>query len=326
MPESPPPPQRGDALWILVPTYNDWDALALFLGVLDDALSSARLDANVVIVDDGSTMPRVVTRFSDWQRLREVEVLSLRRNLGHQRAIAVGLCHLIDTRAGRGIVVIDGDGEDAPADIPRLLAASPAGESGEAVFGARLRRSEGIAFAAFYHLYRLLHRVLTGVAVRMGNFSYVPWKYASRLVVCGELWNHYAAALVHSRIPYRLVPCARASRLTGQSKMSPVSLVTHGLSAMAVFADRIGVRALATSGAAVVVSLLAAAVVVAIKWGTALAIPGWATMAVGLLLVLATELVMLSTLFAFLVLSGRSQTSVVPLRDYRFYVETVTRL
>ena len=108
--------------------------------------------------------------------------------------------------------------------------------------------------------------------------------------------------------------------------MNAVGLVSHGLSAMAVFSDRIGVRALAASGIALVLTLVALAVVLFIKWATTLALPGWATSAAGLLLVLVAELVMLSMLFTFVVLSGRSQTTVIPLRDYKYFAGDVRRL
>jgi hypothetical protein len=52
-------------------------------------------------------------------------------------------------------------------------------------------------------------------------------------------------------------------------------------------------------------------------------LPGWATTAAGLLVVFVAQIVMLSTLFTFVVLSGRSHTAVIPLRDYRVFVREV---
>jgi glycosyltransferase involved in cell wall biosynthesis len=297
--------------------------LALLLDSLDAALASHQLVGRVLIVDDGSTTRPAPKRAPLRHALELVEVLRLRRNLGHQRAIAVGLCHLVEHRDGSGIIIMDGDGQDQPTDIPRLLGIAADRADDPAVFAGRLRRSEGMMFAFFYHLYRLLHRLLTGVAVRMGNFSYLPWHHADRLVVCSELWNHYAAAVVHSRVPYALLPTERGTRLTGESSMNLVGLVAHGLSAMAVFSDRIGARALAVSGAALTVALLSLITVLGVRWGTALALPGWATTAAGLLVVFVAQIVMLSTLFTFVVLSGRSHTAVIPLRDYRVFVREV---
>ena len=43
-------------------------------------------------------------------------MLHLRRNLGHQRAIAIGLSHLHEQDRYARIVIMDGDGEDAESD------------------------------------------------------------------------------------------------------------------------------------------------------------------------------------------------------------------
>jgi hypothetical protein len=181
-------------------------------------------------------------------------------------------------------------------------------------------------FTVFYHLYRLFHRILTGIPVRMGNFSYLPWHLASRLVVCGELWSHYAAAVVASRTGYRLVPCPRGHRVRGRSKMGVVALVTHGLSAVAVFSDRVGVRVLTATAVASVLAVLGLLLVFVLRCCTDLAIPGWATAAGGLLVVFLGELALLSVLFTFVILAGRNRPTVIPFRDYPYFIEGATSL
>jgi len=314
------------ATTFLIPTYNDWDALLVVLGALDKELAARPGAYQVLVVDDGSNIDAPADPGLGLKVIRRVEVLRLRRNLGHQRAIAVGLCFLVEERAGQGIIVMDGDGEDRPGDVPRLLPAEGAPPARYATFAERVRRSEGLAFTLFYHLYRTLHRILTGIPVRMGNFSYLPWYLASRLAICGELWNHYAAAVVASRTEYRLVPCPRGHRVRGKSTMGVVSLVAHGLSAIAVFSDRVGVRVLAASAAASGLAVLALAAVLVLKCCTTLALPGWATTAGGLLVVFLGEMVLLSVLFVFVVLGGRNRPTIVPLRDYRYFVEGVATL
>ena len=96
------------------------------------------------------------------------------------------------------------------------------------VFAERTKRSESFAFRFFYALYRWLHLLLTGVAVRVGNFSAMPYSLLRRLVAVSELWNHYAAAVFKSRLPYRLLPTQRANRLAGRPQMNFVALVIHG--------------------------------------------------------------------------------------------------
>src|SRR5204862_1949020 len=120
-------------------------------------------------------------------------------------------------------------------------------------------------------------------------FSIVPASQLQRLVVVSELWNHYAAAVFKARIPRSSIPTQRGERLSGKSRMNFVALVVHGLSALSVHSEIIGVRLLVV--ALVVVGLMGALLgaVVGVRLFTSLAIPGWATAAGGLLLVLLAQ-------------------------------------
>ncbi len=302
-------------LTILMPVYNDWRALALLLPALDRELKADGLNADIVLVDDGSTLAAP----ADWpgrlEAIGAIEVLSLRRNLGHQRAIAVGLSYIEANRPPGAVVVMDSDGEDDPKDVPRLARACAASGGEKIVFAARIKRSEGWLFTLFYHLYRALHFLLTGVRVRVGNFSIIPPEPLKRLVAVAELWNHYAAAVHKARLPMDFIPTERATRLEGLPRMDLVSLVVHGLSAMAVFGDRIGVRLLIVVCAAMGGALATLAAVIGIRLCTDLAIPGWATYAAGLLLVMLTQMLLVILVFVFVILAARNAANVLP-NDY----------
>jgi hypothetical protein len=173
-----------------------------------------------------------------------------------------------------------------------------------------------------YALYRWLHVVLTGERVRFGNFSAVPGAIVSRLVAMSDLWNHYAAAVIKSRIPYATILTTRGLRYSGATKMNYVALVTHGLSAMSVFGDWIGVRLLAaTLGTTAVVSAVILASL-AIGWST-VAWPPWTMYVAGFLVLLLSQTFVVSLAFVFIILSGRDSSAFIPLRDYIFFVAGV---
>jgi hypothetical protein len=151
---------------------------------------------------------------------------------------------------------MDGDGEDSPTDIRRLIECYDSNGAKRVVFALRQRRSEGALFQVFYQIYRAIHWLLTGVSVRIGNFSLIPSSHLHRLVVVSDIWNHYAAGVVKARVPIAHVPTSRASRLTGRPKMNFTSLVVHGLSAISVFRDRLGVRLLVAASSVTVLILL----------------------------------------------------------------------
>jgi polyisoprenyl-phosphate glycosyltransferase len=311
----------GVSLAVLIPNFNDWESLRLLLPELDKAVAGLKYQVGVLVVDDASTdpMPR------DWPgrefaALDSVEVLHLRSNQGHQRAIALGLYHIHEFTDAKAVVVMDGDGEDRPEDLPELLGAFASSEGTEVVFAARTRRMESLGFRLCYRAYRLIHHAMTGVVVQVGNFSVVPRAALARLVAVPDLWNHYAASVFRARLPRRLVPLPRGRRLAGESKMNFVSLLVHGLSAMSVFSDQVSGRLLtATAGFAAVATVLIG-VTVGVRWFTDLAIPGWTTFTVGLLLILVVQSLSFATLFAFLIAGRRSALNFLLTRDAPYFI------
>jgi hypothetical protein len=279
-------------------------------------------------VDDGSTVWRP-DEFLQGQALtsiREVEHLRLRRNLGHQRAIAIGLAYVHAQLPCKAVLVMDGDGEDRPADVSALLRKLAESGHGRIVFAERTRRSEGLVFSLFYHLYRLLHRMLTGYAVRVGNFSVVPAQFLDHLVVASELWSHYAASVFRSTIPYVTVPAPRGARVSGRSHMNFVGLAVHGLSAISLYGDIVGVRLLMAASACVVLLLGGLGLVVGLRMFTDRAIPGWATYATGILSVLLVQVLLSCVALVVLTLGGRVRPGFLPVRDHVYFISHSTKL
>lgn len=315
---------RGHAL-ILVPLFNDWASFAELAARLDAVLAACGRSADILVVDDASTAdPALTDRLPPLRAIGRVDVLALRRNLGHQRAIAVGLAYVEDTLpAYSAVVVMDSDGEDDPADVPRLLDRLEA-EGGRAiVFAERAKRSESPLFRAFYALYKAAHRVLTGQGVRVGNFSAIPRRRLASLAAVSEMWNHYAAAAFRSKQPCCTVPTRRAKRLRGRSTMNFVGLVTHGLSAISVYSDVVGVRLMVVSVGVALLGILCLAATIAVRLTTSLAIPGWATYTAGLLSIVILQSLMLACTFSFVVLSNRNGMTFLPRRDYHHFVAEV---
>lgn len=314
-------------LSILMPVYDDWTCACKVVQELDRVLSSLNKEMDVLIVDDCSTTsPPDCFLTTPPKCLAGIEILRLRRNLGHQRAIAIGLSYLFTKNNCSASIVMDADGEDKPEDVLPLLCQFEASKGEKVVFAARARRSEGWRFKFFYHAYRHLHRVLTGIPVRVGNFSVLGRCHLAALMVVPDLWNHYAASVFKAKIPFEMVPLERGRRLDGKSKLNFIGLVTHGLSAISVFADTVGVRITLTVAAmiALLVSLLVC--VVAVRLGTNLAIPGWATSAAGFLLVLMLQMLTVALGLTLAALFSRNSLSFLPIRDYHYFIGEVRKL
>lgn len=310
-----------------MPVYNDWEAARRLLVELDSAFAGSGTRLQVVFIDDGSSSRTAsALAAADLRLVTAVHVVLLRRNLGHQRAIAVGLAFVQARIDCDALLIMDGDGEDSPADALRLVAALRAQDAPCVVFAERTKRSEGLLFRAGYLAFRIAHRILTGHRIRFGNFSVVPRALLDRLVGTSELWNHYVAAVVVARVPYTGLPTARAKRLFGRSSMRVQDLVIHGFRALSVFSETIGVRALTASG---VLGVLATAVCLPL-----LALPSvregeavWVVAgALALSWGLAAHGIVVSSVFLFATLGTRSLMGFLPLRDHEHFVLEVSRL
>ena len=80
----------NDSVAVLIPVFNDWAAVQDLLPQLDAVLAKERYRVTLVIVDDGSSEPvDLAGSISGLTAIQRVTLVSLRRNLGHQRGAAV---------------------------------------------------------------------------------------------------------------------------------------------------------------------------------------------------------------------------------------------
>ena len=108
--------------------------------------------------------------------------------------------------------------------------------------------------------------------------------------------------------------------------MNFVALVTHGLSAISVYSDIVGVRLLVVAVIMAALGLAGLAATLVVRLTTDLAIPGWATYTAGILLILVFQSVMLACAFSFMVLGNRHGSTFLPRRDYPYFVAGVRPL
>ena len=307
---------------LVMPVYEDWESADLLCAAIDQCLIMfPRINATVLLVDDGSskTVPGNFARYLP-QALKSIQVLRLRRNLGHQRAIAVALAYVQQKLPCDAVLIMDADGEDRPEDIPRLVEAFERSDGPVTVFAERGRRVETLSFKLFYGCYRLLHRALTGRNIRFGNFSLLPRWHVDSIVAYPELWNHYAAAVIKAGLPYTTIRADRATRLRGKSKMNFVGLVIHGLSALFASYEIVSTRLLVGTALFGLAFCGLLAVVAAIRLFTPLAIPGWATFTAGLLFILVTQSIAALLTILFSVMMSRNTLGFLPIRDYEYFV------
>jgi glycosyltransferase involved in cell wall biosynthesis len=122
---------------VVIPAYNEADNLATLYAELKAVLRGIDGHAEIIVVDDGSTdgTSSVLERLCREESF--LTVVRLSRNFGQTAALAAGIAHA----SGEVIVTLDGDLQNDPADIPRLLAKLEEGY--DLVNGWRVDRQDG---------------------------------------------------------------------------------------------------------------------------------------------------------------------------------------
>ncbi len=122
---------------IVVPVYNERENLAQLHGEIRAALATMEVAHEIIYVNDGSTdgSREVLARIHEDDDC--VHVIHFRKNFGQTAAVAAGL----NASAGEIVVTLDGDLQNDPADIPRLIAKLDDGY--DLVSGWRRKRQDG---------------------------------------------------------------------------------------------------------------------------------------------------------------------------------------
>ncbi len=294
------------SLIIVTPVYEDVEASACLFKELHAQFGQ---DVFVVAVDDGSVrQPLPLTNLTD----AEVAgvVLKLRRNVGHQRSIAIGLGFVAEhMQPEQTVVVMDSDGEDLPLSIPMLLDALK-DEGTDVTVAQRKSRVETLKFKAFYAVYKRFFRLMTGRRINFGNFMALKTHTVRRLVAMHELPIHVAGAVLASKLRVTPILLDRGPRYAGQSKMNFIGLALHGFKGLMIFAEDVLVRVGIASIGIGMLALGGASLAVILKL-LGQSTPGWFSIALGILMLifLQTGVLALTTLMLTGVMRSGAITS-----------------
>jgi glycosyltransferase involved in cell wall biosynthesis len=125
-------------LSIVIPVYNEEENVEPLIQEINTAVQPLGMRYEIIAVDDGSkdnTFPALAQLYQNESHLR---VLKLKRNFGQTAALAAGLAYA----NGEVVVIMDGDGQNDPGDIPALLAELDRGN--DLVSGWRYARQDAL--------------------------------------------------------------------------------------------------------------------------------------------------------------------------------------
>jgi dolichol-phosphate mannosyltransferase len=193
---------------IVVPVFNEAGNLAILCDEIAAVLAGSSYE--LIVVDDGSTDGSTEGMLDD----DVLRVVRFKRNYGQSPAMLAGL------RAARApvVVLMDGDRQNNPADIPRLMAALD--EGADLVCGYRARRRDPWSKRVASRVANAIRRSLIGDGVRDAGCSLkamrrecveaiVPFRGCHRFIPA--LVKNAGFAVVEIAVDHR-------PRVAGQSK------------------------------------------------------------------------------------------------------------
>lgn len=217
---------------VVVPIYNEEELILRFHEAVANALEPVGGEWEVVYVNDGST-DSSLELLKGLQALDpHVVVVELSRNWGHMGAISAGL----KTARGRAVILMDGDFQDPPEVLPRLIESWRDGA--EVVVAVRRTRQESRKLLAA--LFPLFYRVLGTLSdfpipLNAGIFSLMDRRAVDSVNSMGER-NRYLPGL-RAWVGYKnaIVHYDRQDRAGGDGKLSFLSRIKYAMDAITSF-------------------------------------------------------------------------------------------
>jgi glycosyltransferase involved in cell wall biosynthesis len=179
---------------VVVPVHNEERSVALLYDELRSALEPLGVPWEAIFVDDGSSDGTFGALTRLHSGVENVRVVRLRRNFGKAAALVAGF----DQARGETVVTIDGDLQDDPAEIPRLLAKLD--EGFDLVSGWKTKRRDPLSRRILSRIFNRVTGLFSGVRLHDMNCGLKAYRaeVVHGLRLYGEL-HRFIPVLAHYR-------------------------------------------------------------------------------------------------------------------------------
>jgi dolichol-phosphate mannosyltransferase len=121
---------------IIIPVFNEGESIGYLLDEVLNVMQNNKLNCELIVVNDGSNDNTSTVLDELTIKIKELSVISLRKNYGQTAAMAAGF----DTSKGEIVITLDGDLQNDPNDIPKLI--SHINEGYDLICGWRYERKD----------------------------------------------------------------------------------------------------------------------------------------------------------------------------------------
>jgi glycosyltransferase involved in cell wall biosynthesis len=225
-----------DAPWhsVVIPLYNEEDNVRELVDRLVPVLERTEQNFEIVFVDDGSrdqTAAMVRAAFAVDPR---VKLVRFARNYGQEAAVQAGILHA----SGRWIVQMDGDLQNPPEELSKLLAKRDEGY--EIVYGVRTQRRDPLHRVVASRMMIWFMRSVLDVELPddVTTFRVIEGRTARLIAALPEKKKFFSALAVWTGARATTVPVEHAARTRGVTKYNLGKLVNHTFDLMVGFSTR----------------------------------------------------------------------------------------
>ena len=217
---------------LVIPLYNEEKLVDELLDRSIKVLNEIGDDFELIIIDDGSkdqTLDKLIHRK---ETEKQIKIISLSRNFGHQAAITAGL----DFARGDFVAMMDGDLQDPPELIKEMYILLKSG-SFDIVNGKRKSRKEGLQKRLLISVFHKIFRNVSGLKEieNVGNFSMFNRSVLLALLSLKEKIRYLPGLRSFIGFKQGFIEYDREVRTDTKSKMRLKDLLALGLDAIFSF-------------------------------------------------------------------------------------------
>ena len=197
-------------LSIVIPVYNEEKNVALLHQTIRNTLDKTDFKYEIIFVDDGSTD----NTFNILNNLKKVKIIKFRKNFGQTAAMMAGF----ENSNGKVIVSLDGDLQNDPSDIPKLL--DKLNEGYDVVSGWRYNRQDSFGKKTFSKIANSFRQLLVKDPIHDSGCSLRAYKKEcfSDLQLHGEMHRYIPAILAWKGFKLDEVKVNHLPRKYGKTK------------------------------------------------------------------------------------------------------------
>ena len=203
-------------LSVIIPVYNEEENIKPLYAELKEVLLPLNQDFEIIFIDDGSTDKTLSELLSIFPKEKKnLRVIQLRRRFGKSAALAAGF----DSAKGDVIITLDGDGQDNPHNIPKLLDSLT--EDIDVVCSWRQKRHGSFLFKRIpSKIYNSLNRLFNRLKIHDSDSTLRVYRKdaISELTLLEGDHRYIPAILCNKGFRFTEVKVIQRPRLSGKSK------------------------------------------------------------------------------------------------------------